>query len=156
MTSLFLSLFLSLVAILGYHISSGRRSSLANMGNALASSASPWLNSVQPGDPEQNKKSVFGGQMEGIWCTGAFPSTWKSYSLSLGGFQPPIDPSGLSPKSPPLGRLPWSLQVELDTPALGNLLFYYCINHKAVIETFAFHSITQGLFWGGGEAGNRR
>lgn len=64
----------------------------------------------------------------------------------LVGFQPPIDPSGLSPKSPPLGRLPQGKKKELDTPALGNLLFYYCINHKAVIETFAFHSVTQGLF----------
>ena len=67
-------------------MSSGRRSSLADMGNTLASSASPWLNSVQPGDSEQSKKNVFAGQMEGIWRTGAFPSAWKSCSLSLGGF----------------------------------------------------------------------
>lgn len=52
--------------------SSGRKSILAETGNALASSASSWpyFGPTQLEDPEQSRERAFKGQMEGIWCTG--------------------------------------------------------------------------------------
>lgn len=156
MTSLFLSLFLSLVAIQGYHTSSGRRSSLPDMGNALASSASPWLNSVQPGDLEQRKKSVPAGQMEGIWRSGAFPSAWKSCSLSLGGFPTSYWSFRTQSKVTSSGKASPRKAERAGYPCPGKLAVLLLYQPQGCDWDLGFSFCHPGSFLRGEEAGNIR